>query len=289
MPRLIVNADDFGLTAGVNRAILEAHRRGLVTSATLMANSQAFDEAARLAKFELRLSVGCHVVLVDGEPVLPGTQVPSLLRPGSPSQFRQGLAGFALAAARGRFRQDDIQAEVTAQIQKLQAAGLPVTHVDTHKHAHMFPAVLRPLLRAARACGVRAVRNPFAPVKPLALAHLLRRPPLWSRYTEVKLLRRWAAGFQQAVQAEDMATPDGTLGIVVTGKLDEKLFAAIAGSIPEGTWEFVCHPGYNDTDLGRAKTRLRASRVKELEVLTSEGARAAIAARGIELISYAAL
>jgi len=289
VPRLIVNADDFGLTTGVNRAIVEAHRRGVVTSATLMANSQAFDEAVRLAKSEPRLSAGCHVVLVDGEPVLPGTQVPSLLKPGSQAEFRQGLAGFALSAVRGSFQEDEVEAEATAQIRKLQAAGLPVTHVDTHKHAHMFPAVLRPLLRAARACGVRAVRNPFAPLKPLALAHLLRRPPLWSRYTEVKLLRRWAAGFRRAVTEAGLATTDGTLGIVVTGKLDEKLFAAIASSLPEGTWEFVCHPGYDDEELGRVRTRLRASRAKELEVLTSEGARAAIAVRGIELISYAAL
>lgn len=289
MRQLIVNADDFGLTAGVNRAIVEAHRRGLVTSATLMANSRAFDEAVRLAKAEPRLSVGCHVVLVDGEPVLPGAQVPSLLRPGSRSEFRQGLAGFAFAAARGRLREDEIEAEVNAQIRKLRQAGLAVTHVDTHKHAHMFPAVLRPLLRAAQACGVRAVRNPFAPVKPLALAHLLRRPRLWSRYTEVKVLRRWAASFRRAVAEAGLVTTDGTLGIVVTGKLDEKLFAAIVGSIPEGTWEFVCHPGYHDKELDGVKTRLRASRVQELEILTSPAAREALAARGVELISYAAL
>lgn len=289
MPRLIVNADDFGLTTGVNRAIVETHRRGVVTSATLMANSRAFDEAVRLAKAEPRLSVGCHVVLVDGEPVLPAARVPSLLATDARSgvRFRPALSGFALAAVRGRLREDEIEAEVTAQIRKLQAAGISVTHLDTHKHAHMFPSVLKPLLRAASACGVRAVRNPFAPVKPLA--HLLRRPPLWTRYSQVKMLRRYAVGFRRAVAEAGMATTDGTLGIVVTGVLDHKLFAAIVGSLPEGTWEFVCHPGYNDEELGQVKTRLRASRVKELGLLTSEAAREALAARGVELISYAAL
>lgn len=288
MPRLIVNADDFGLTAGVNRAIVEAHSRGVVTSATLMANSRAFEEAVRLAQVQPRLSVGCHVVLVDGEPVLPAGRIPSLLDGGRP-RFRRSLADFALAAVRGRLKEDEIEAEATAQIGKLQQAGLAVTHVDTHKHAHMFPAVLRPLLRAARACGVRAVRNPFAPVKPLAAAHLLRRPQLWARYSEVKMLRHWAAGFRRAVEAAGMATPDGTLGIVVTGKLDAELYAAIIASIPEGTWEFVCHPGYDNAELRQVRTRLRASRVRELKLLTSEAARQAIAARGVELISYAAL
>ncbi|HYX69912.1 MAG TPA: ChbG/HpnK family deacetylase [Terriglobales bacterium] len=289
MPRLIVNADDFGLTPGVNRAIVEAHQRGVVTSATLMASSSAFDEAVRMARAEPSLSVGCHVVLVDGEPVLPGEQVASLLKPGSRSEFRHSLADFAFAALRRRLKEDEVEAEVTAQIKRLQAAGVPVTHVDAHKHAHMFPAVLLPLLRAARACGVGAVRNPFAPVRPLALAHLLRRPPLWTRYSEVKVLRRYNADFRRAVAEAGMATPDGTLGIVVTGKLDEALYAAIITSIPEGTWEFVCHPGYDDADLGKVRTRLRASRLKELQLLTSEAARKAIAARGVELISYAAL
>ena len=290
MPRLIINADDFGLTAGVNRAIVEAHRRGVVTSATLMANSRAFDEAVRLVQAEPRLSVGCHVVLVDGKPVLPAARVASLLAADTRSgaRFRTALSGFALAAVRGRLREDEIEAEVTAQIRKLQAAGIAVTHLDTHKHAHMFPAVLRPLLRAARACGVGAVRNPFAPVKPLALAQLLRRPPLWTRYSEVKMLRRYAAGFRRSVAEAGMTTTDGTLGIVVTGALDTTLFAAIVGSLPEGTWEFVCHPGYNDGDLGQVKTRLRASRRKELEVLTSEAAREALTARGVELIPYPA-
>lgn len=289
MRRLIVNADDLGLTPGVNRAIVEAHRRGVVTSATLMASSGAFDEAVRMARAEPSLSVGCHVVLVDGEPVLPGEQVASLLKPGSRSEFRSSLANFAFSALRGRLKEDEIEGEVTAQIQRLQAAGLTVTHVDAHKHVHMFPAVLRPLLRAARACGVRALRNPFAPVRPLALAHLLRRPPLWTRYSEVKVLRRYAADFRGAVAGAGMATPDGTLGIVVTGKLDEALYAAIIASIPEGTWEFVCHPGYDDADLSKVRTRLRASRAKELQLLTSEAARKALVAHGVELISYAAL
>ncbi len=288
MRRLIVNADDFGLTAGVNRAIAEGHRDGLITSATLMANSRAFDDAVALAKRTPKLSVGCHVVLVDGEPVLPAEKVVSLLG-AERGQFRVKLSDFAFCAMRWRLDEGEIEAEATAQIRKIQAAGLTVTHCDTHKHVHMFPPVLRPLLRAAKACGVRAVRNPFTPLKPLAFAHLARRPKLWTRYSEVKVLRRLGAGFRRAVEEAELATTDGTFGIVVTGAMDLQLFEAIVGNVPGGTWEFVCHPGYNDEDLGGVRTRLRASRVKELEVLRSKEARKAVERAGIEVISYAEL
>lgn len=286
MRRLIINADDFGLTSGVNRAILEAHQHGVVTSATLMAGGRAFAEAVKLAQCAPQLNVGCHVVLADGEPLLPPEQVPTLLAGNGGPRFRSGIGELASAALRGRMDAAQVEAEATAQMRQLQAAGLTLSHFDTHKHAHMFPALLRPLLRAARACGVRALRNPFAPVKPLAFAHLLRRPRLWKRYSEVKALRRLLDNFRQAVQEEQMLTTDGTFGIVSTGALDQRLFEAIVGSIPEGTWEFVCHPGYNDAELDTVHTRLRSSREQELQVLISDGARETLRRHGVELISW---
>src|SRR5712672_3642287 len=161
MRRLIVNADDFGLTSGVNRAIVESHTRGIVTSATLMANGRGFEDATRLAKTVPRLSVGCHVVLIDGEPVLDAAQIPSLTSSNSGGvRFRDGLKSFAARALTGRVNEREIELEATAQIRKLESAGISVSHLDTHKHTHLFPTVLRPVLRAARSCGVRAVRNP---------------------------------------------------------------------------------------------------------------------------------
>ena len=284
MRRLIVNADDFGLTAGVNRGILQAHQGGIVTSATLMANGRAFDEAVAQARSLSRLSVGCHVVLVDGEPVLEPTRIPSLT--GRDGRFRQSLLGFARAAVGGRISPDEITAEATAQIRKLQQAGLKVSHLDTHKHAHMFPAVSHPLLRAAQACGVGAIRNPYSPARPLSLGQLARRPGLWKRYAEVRLLRRLGRDFRRAVEQQGMVTTDGTFGIVSTGALDPALFAAIVNCIPDGKWEFVCHPGYDDAELATVRTRLRASRQRELEVLTSPQARVLLRERNIQLISY---
>ena len=248
-----------------------------------MANGAAFAEAVPLAQSVPQLSVGCHVVLIDGRPVLDSSKIPSLT---AAEQFRDGLKSFAARGIAGRMDPDQICAEVTAQIRKIQSAGIAVSHVDTHKHTHLFPPVLRPVLRAARECGVRAIRNPFGPRFPLKSSQLLARPNLWTRYAEVQILRRFAGKFREAVDREGFATPDGTLGIEVTGTLDETLFRAIAQSIPKGTWEFVCHPGYNDADLRAANTRLRESRETELRVLTLPGARELLSREGIELISY---
>jgi chitin disaccharide deacetylase len=285
--RLIVNADDFGFTSGVNRAIIRAHTHGIVTSSTLMANGRAFAEAAQLAKAVPALSIGCHVVLIDGEPVLDARQLPSLTSATkTASHFRDGLKAFAARAITGRMDPEQIAAETTAQIRKLQSAGITVSHFDTHKHIHLFPNILRPLLRAAAACGVCALRNPFGPRLPLRSNQLLSHPSLWTRFAEVRVLRTFADKFREAVDREGFITPDGTLGIEVTGALDESLFHAIARSLPEGDWEFVCHPGYDDADLQAARTRLRQSRETELRVLTLTTAREVLAQEEIELISY---
>ena len=289
MRRLVINADDFGLTDGVNRAIAEAHQQGIVTSTTLMANSRALVGAVALAQKLPRLSVGCHVVLVDGQPVLSADRVGSLVGAGSEQKFPASFGSFAKSALRKKFDTREIEAEVAAQIARIQQAGLTVTHLDSHKHVHMLPQVCAPIIRAARACGIRAIRNPFVPVKPLAFAHLARRPKLWTRYGETKVLRGYHREFRQRVVDAGMVTTDGSFGVVSTGALDADLFRAIVGSIPDGTWEFVCHPGYVDDDLAKIHTRLRESREKELLVLTSEDARRVLAQNGIELISYADL
>jgi chitin disaccharide deacetylase len=281
--RLIINADDFGLTQGVNRAIVEAHCDGIVTSATLMANGLAFEDASRRASSTPRLSVGCHVVLVDGLPVLREPTRTLSNRKFDDGRLYQSLSGFALRAISGKIDADEIEVEATAQIRKLQAAGIVVSHLDTHKHTHIFPSVLRPLLRAARSCGVPAMRNPFGPVHVSIVA---KRPSLWKQFSKVRLLSRLGRTFRSSVQDAGMLTPDGTVGIVATGAMDASLFESIVNSLPEGTWELVCHPGYNDADLGSIRTRLRESRAQELEILTSPEARKILAHSGVRLISY---
>src|ERR1035438_7205740 len=190
MGRLIVNADDFGLTPGVNRAIVELHRAGLLTSTTLMAQAAATAEAVDIARSTPSLGVGCHVVLVDGEPVLsPRDEIPSLTNRVD-GRFVASLASFLFRLSHealfpGSLARE-IEAETAAQIHLLQSSGVRLTHIDTHKHTHMFPAVLRPVLRAAGAAGIRAVRNPFEPEWGLRAT----AGASWARLAEVTVLRR---------------------------------------------------------------------------------------------------
>lgn len=253
-----------------------------------MASGAEFAGAAALTGTLPELSVGCHVVLVDGSPMLPTAEIPSLVLAGT--GFVPTLGGFLQRAATGRFSESELEAEATAQFRRLRSAGVAITHFDTHKHTHVFPGVLRPLLKAARACGIRALRNPFVPQRTLAFSELRRRPFLWKRYLQTRALRRFLPTFQELVAEHGMLAPDGCVGVVETGFLDPDLFAAIlravAEELPEGTWELVCHPGYDDAELASLRTRLRSSREVELRVLTSSDARGTLAAAGVELISY---
>lgn len=279
MRRLIVNADDFGLTAGVNRGIVQSHQNGIVTSTTLMACSNRFTEATTLSRDLPRLSVGCHVVLVDGTPTADAAQIPTLVGPGTPPQFRASLMNFAAQAASGRLDEGEIEAEITAQIQKLQSAGVAVSHLDSHKHTHMFPVVLRGMLRAAKNCGVKAIRNPF---EPLVFAKFAR----WKRQFQLRMMSNFRKNFRRALESAEIATPDGCVGVAATGGLNQETFQQLIERLPEGTWEFVSHPGYNDQELDAIATRLRESREKELAVLTSPATKEALRQQQVQLISY---
>jgi hopanoid biosynthesis associated protein HpnK len=277
--RLIVNADDFGLTSGINRGIIEAHQNGLVTSTTLMASGQKFSDAAELVRPISKLGVGCHVVLVDGWPCNDPKQVPSLMSPKSPGRFRDSLASFAVRAAARQLDSEQIEAEVVAQIQKLESSGITVSHLDSHKHTHMFPVVLKGVLRAAKRCGVRAMRNPFEPLVFASTRH-------WKRQFQLRMLSRFRPSFRKALDDAGVVTPDGCIGIAATGGLTAEMFRSLIEHLPEGTWEFVSHPGYNDAELEAISTRLRESREKELAILTSVEAKQVLQSEGIELISF---
>ena len=162
MKQLIVNADDFGLTGGVNRAVVALNQRGTLTSATLMAAADATTQAASLSQDAPRLGVGCHVVLVDGSPVLPASTLPTLVDQAT-GRFRATLGTFVKDLFLGKIRGSEIEAEAEAQIARIRSLDVQPTHVDTHKHTHMYPRVLAPLLQAAKRQGILAVRNPFEP------------------------------------------------------------------------------------------------------------------------------
>ena len=288
MRQLIVNADDFGLTAGVNRAIVEVHSGGIVSSATLMASGAAFDDATERARSAPALSVGCHVVLVDGTPVSEPDSVDTLIagRSAEPDKFHPRLSAVAARAMSGGFDPDQLLEEITAQIRKLQAAGLQLTHLDTHKHTHIFPEILKALLRAARICGVPAIRNPFVPVAVFSANQFAGKPRLWKRYGQLRMLRSFAGQFREKTRRAGLTAPDGILGVVETGSFDASLLRQALANLPEGTWELVCHPGYADADLRAAHTRLIESRDQERRLLMSDEIRTFLDDQKIRLIGY---
>jgi predicted glycoside hydrolase/deacetylase ChbG (UPF0249 family) len=273
--RLIVNADDFGLTAGVNRAIVELHQKKVLTSATLMARAAATDDA--IVQANTGLGVGCHVVLVDGQSVLePRRDLVRLVDPvRTAGRFKPTLSSLLglLYLQReswpwspsNRLLEEEIEAETAAQISLLQSRGLHLTHIDTHKHTHMFPRVLRSVLRAAGTAGIRTIRNPFEPE--WSIRATPRAP--WLRRVQVQLLRVIEPTFRRIVAEEGFVTTDGAIGVLATGTLDAATLTSLLRAMPDGDWELVSHPGYNDDDLAHAGTRLLASREIEHAALSS--------------------
>jgi predicted glycoside hydrolase/deacetylase ChbG (UPF0249 family) len=267
--RLIVNADDFGFTPDVNRGIVAAHRNGILTASTLMANGEAFDDAVRLARDSPSLDVGCHLVLISGRSVLPPyaplpASAPALLR--------------ALAARRIR-----VYGELAAQVRKILAAGIQPTHLDTHKHTHLAPPVLDAVARIAEEFDIRWVRRPFD-------------IPLTSASGKVPWLKRAASGgfevlrgrFHRVLARHGCRSTDHFAGFQLTGSFRAPELAQLIRELPEGLTEFMCHPGYCGDDLRRAHTRLKESRERELEALLASEVRAALAEAGVELVNYRA-
>jgi predicted glycoside hydrolase/deacetylase ChbG (UPF0249 family) len=282
-PRLIINADDFGLTPGVNRAIAELHQAKALTSATLMATGPAFEDAIAIAHDNPTLGVGCHILLTDGVPVSNPQSIPTLLGPDGKS-LRPSLLDFIQALLRGKIREEEIEREAFAQVQKLQNAGIHVTHLDSHKHTHLFPGVVRPLLRVAERSSIPAIRYPFEQSWSLALDHGNR-----IRRLQVKLLSRLKSYFEQQPQIRNahVLTTDGTIGISATGNLYGKTLHEILHAIPaQGTFELCCHPGYNDSDLDRITTRLRAHRDIERNALLTEVPALTLHPNAPQLINY---
>ena len=179
--------------------------------------------------------------------------------------FPNSLTTFLLRLFTGRIRASEIEAEAAAQIALLQGTGLRLTHIDTHKHAHMFPPVLRPVLRAARAAGIRAVRNPFEPEWAVRATN---GAPL-ARMAQVAALRSLGRCPGESLPRRDSQRRTEPSRWPARRTRRSDLVRSLLGRLPAGTWELVTHPGYNDADLARVHTRLRASRDVERMALAA--------------------
>jgi chitin disaccharide deacetylase len=265
--RLIVNADDFGLTDGINRAVKDLHQLGVLPATTLMAAGPRFHEAVEISRQQKQLGIGCHIVLVDGMPAANPASIPSLLDPtlgpGEVLRFRATLGEFVRDLYLGRIDKAHIEREAIAQILQLQQAGIAVTHVDTHKHTHMFPRVVDSVMRAAQACHIRTIRNPFEPAWSVAATPGAGVVRTW----QVRLLSTLRHSFCKLVRQREFTTTDGCLGVAATGTLNEVVLRTLLERLPDGIFELVCHPAYLDDELMATRTRLQQSRQVELAAL----------------------
>ncbi len=270
--RLIVNADDFGIAEAVNLGIAEAHDRGIVTSASIMATGQSFEHAVALARERPELGIGVHLVLTEQRP-LAGTAVPTLVGPdGRFAPHAVELAGRQLGA---RISLREVKVELDAQIRRVRAAGLAVTHFDGHQHVHVLPGIARVVAELAAAHGIAAVRYPAERVR----AHMLRNPRGLKRLAEQAAVYVCCA----LSPRDGLRRSDDFVGFYFGGRLDERnLKTVLTDLLPGRTVELMCHPGQADTRADGWRYAWAA----ELAALTSPRIRELLSARGVQLISY---
>jgi hopanoid biosynthesis associated protein HpnK len=284
---LIVNADDFGWTAGVNRGIVEAFRNGIVTSASLLANGAAFTEAVELLRTAAGLGVGVHLNLSDGAPAAEPETVTTLVN--HKGEFAGGPESLLLRRARRGLLLDEVEREWDAQIQKVRDAGIEPTHLDGHKHVHMLPGLFEIALRLAKRHGIGAIRVSLEESSlraALSSGGKQRGGVVIRQGVQARGLKLLARDAREEAGRAGIATPDYFCGIAQTGELTREGVKQLLKSLPEGTTEMMCHPGYVDEALQKTATRLRDSRGTELEILTDTGIRNLVASQGIRLIDY---
>jgi hopanoid biosynthesis associated protein HpnK len=284
MKQLILNADDFGMTLGVNEGIIRAHRDGILTSATLMANGEAFDDAVERARANKELGVGCHLVLVGGKCVATKDSVASLVDAGG--NLPDSLPLFVAKISSGIIRTEEIERELRAQIGRVRAAGIEPTHLDTHKHTHAHPRVMEALGKVAKECGIARVRKPIENLRDSWETSQAGGQGVSMQILAAGAVRAIAPQFTAISRRYGLLSPDHFLGLAMTGQLGPTVLRGVIGTVVDGTTEIMLHPGICDADLARSGSRLQKQREDELQGLLDPGVRSAVTERGIRLISY---
>jgi chitin disaccharide deacetylase len=287
LKNLIVNADDLGWTEGVNRGILEAFRKGIVTSTSLLANGDAFASGVELARSAPNLGVGVHLNLSDGLPVAKPETVKSLLD--GQRKFTGGPESLLLRRARRRLVLQEVEREWDAQIKAVWKAGIEPTHLDGHKHVHMLPGLFEIALKLAKRHGIGSIRISLeaSPLRAaLASGSSQKAGVVMKQGMQARGLKLLARDAREMAEKAGIATADYFCGIAQTGEFTKEGILRLLKALPEGTTELMCHPGYADEKLKKTATRLQESRQKELEILTDTEIRKVVASEGIRLIDY---
>jgi hopanoid biosynthesis associated protein HpnK len=278
---VVVNADDFGLHADVNAAVLEAHRCGVVTSASVLAGGEAFEAAAAIARDNPGLDVGVHLALTEIQPCAPASQIPSLV--GADGRFPHNAAALVRRLFTRGIPARQIEAELRAQIERVRARGLPITHLDAHQHVHVLPGVARVVARLAREYGISAVRLPREPIswpRHLRLHRALRR------IIESVVLRLACSRAARVFRRAGLVFPDRYFGFANAGHMASTIPGLMARLRP-GLTVIGCHPGHDNANLS-ATFDWGYDWSGELQVLCADSTRAALASSGARLVTWSA-
>ena len=284
MKQLILNADDFGMTRGVNEGIIRAHRDGILTSTTLMANGPEFEDAVAGAKLNPELGVGCHLVLVGGTAVAPKEKISSLADENG--NLPESLGLFVARLTAGLIRSKAIEREMRAQIEKIRAAGIEPTHLDTHKHTHAHPKVMESLARVGKEMGIMRVRKPMENLRDSWQSTRDTNSSHALELIAAAAARTVTPWFQAIVRNYGLLTPNNFLGLAMTGSLGPAALRRMIDTLPDGSTEIMLHPGICDDDLAKSGSRLQMHRDTEMSALLDPAVKSAVVERDIRLITY---
>jgi hopanoid biosynthesis associated protein HpnK len=259
LKRLIVTADDFGAAHEVNEAVEAGHRAGILTAASLMVSGAAAADAVARARRLPQLRIGLHLVLVEGRPTLPASQVSRLV--GANGCFRSDMAALGAAIAFSPRVRRELAAEITAQFEAFAATGLALDHVNAHKHFHLHPTIGRMMCSIGRRFGVRAVRVPAEP-----LAVLRRIEPSTARGPSL-VTAPFAWRLRRRIRASGLAASDRVFGLHWSGAMTQARLDGLLRHLPEGLTEIYLHPATGAYAGSAPGYRYR----EEMEALTSPG------------------
>jgi hopanoid biosynthesis associated protein HpnK len=277
LKRLIVNADDWGLTPAVNRGVVRAFKDGIVTSASLLVTGRAFQDAVALAGQNPKLDVGLHLALVEERPLLGRDALPTLLD--ETGRFPRTSAEFIRRAVLGRIRWHEVEREIAAQIALFQKTGLRLSHLNSHQHLHMFPPVFQIVRRLTRGMDNVWIRNSAGPWRKSPDVRMGR----WIQRLGLNLTCFSARSVYGGGSPAQM--PNALYGFEAGGCLTRSALEQILRRIPDGLYELVCHPGEDDADTRTQYAHWGYRWAEELEALTAPETRVVVNEEGIVLTS----
>jgi predicted glycoside hydrolase/deacetylase ChbG (UPF0249 family) len=280
---LVINADDLGLTIGVNNGIFDLYDCGALTSASIFANAPATVDAIGRIRNRRAFDVGAHLTLIDGLPTLPPHRIPTLVA--GDGRFRASWRPFIVSYVRGRISLDEVERELTAQIDRLRSEGIRLTHLDGHRHIHAFPPLFALVARLAVRFGIPVVRVPYERGCSTAGDEGRRRRIARRQLLANAAMLPWAWRDYRIAAAHGIRTPQ-FIGRVHAGVMTASTLVRAIRRLRPGHTELMVHPGYVDTALNQTATRMATSRADEIELLSGTAIRATLAAEQVQLVSH---